>query len=65
MAFLELEQELEINIKHKLLVLVKGILPSHVSCMYICQTRVLDLGHAVLCAQPAASDELFAVVFGG
>lgn len=58
----ELETELELNNKHKLLELARDILPPHVSCMYIRQTRALGLGHAVLCAQPAVGDAPFAVI---
>lgn len=58
----ELETELELNNKHELLELVRNVLPPHVSCMYIRQTKALGLGHAVLCAQPAVGDEPFAVI---
>lgn len=58
----ELETELELNNKHKLLELARDILPPHVSCLYIRQTRALGLGHAVLCARPAVGDEAFAVI---
>lgn len=58
----ELETELELNSKHKLLELARDILPPHVSCLYIRQTRALGLGHAVLCAQPAVGDAPFAVI---
>lgn len=58
----ELETELELNNKHKLLELAQDILPSNVSCMYIRQTQALGLGHAVLCARPAVGDAPFAVI---
>ncbi|MDN0082661.1 UTP--glucose-1-phosphate uridylyltransferase GalU [Crenobacter sp. SG2305] len=58
----ELETELEIRNKQKLLSLVQEILPPHVSCLYIRQTEALGLGHAVLCARPAVGDEPFAVI---
>jgi len=58
----ELENELEIRNKQKLLGLVQEILPPHVSCLYIRQTEALGLGHAVLCARPAVGDEPFAVI---
>lgn len=58
----ELENELEIRNKHKLLELTQGILPPNVSCLYIRQAEALGLGHAVLCAQPAVGDEPFAVI---
>lgn len=58
----ELETELELHNKRELLDLTRNILPAHVSCMYIRQTRTLGLGHAVLCAQPAVGNEAFAVI---
>ncbi|AXT48546.1 UTP--glucose-1-phosphate uridylyltransferase [Chromobacterium rhizoryzae] len=58
----ELETELELRNKHKLLPLAQGILPPHVSCLYIRQAEALGLGHAVLCAQPAIGNEPFAVI---
>ncbi|MCD0495153.1 UTP--glucose-1-phosphate uridylyltransferase GalU [Chromobacterium violaceum] len=58
----ELETELEMRNKHKLLRLAQDILPPHVSCLYIRQSEALGLGHAVLCAQPAVGDEPFAVI---
>lgn len=58
----ELERELEAKQKNKLLEIVQGIIPSHVSCVYIRQSMALGLGHAVLCAKPVIGDEPFAVV---
>lgn len=58
----ELETELEARNKDKLLELVRNILPSHVSCIYIRQPEALGLGHAVLCALPAIDQEPFAVI---
>ncbi|OQS37023.1 UTP--glucose-1-phosphate uridylyltransferase GalU [Chromobacterium haemolyticum] len=58
----ELETELELRNKHKLLPLAQGILPPHVSCLYIRQAEALGLGHAVLCAQPAVGNEPFSVI---
>jgi UTP--glucose-1-phosphate uridylyltransferase len=58
----ELETELELNNKHKLLELAKDILAPYVSCQYIRQTKALGLGHAVLCAQPAVGNDPFAVI---
>ena len=58
----ELESELSIRNKEKLLSIVKGIVPSNVSCMYIRQPEALGLGHAVLCAKPAVCNEPFAVI---
>lgn len=58
----ELETELEARNKSKLLEIVRSIVPSHVTCVYIRQNMALGLGHAVLCAQPVVGDEPFAVV---
>lgn len=58
----ELEAELEAKHKDKLLEIVRGIIPAHVSCIYIRQAEALGLGHAVLCAKPVVGDEPFAVI---
>jgi len=58
----ELEMELEQRGKDKMLEMVRNIVPSHVSCIFIRQAMPLGLGHAVLCAQPVVGDEPFAVV---
>jgi UTP--glucose-1-phosphate uridylyltransferase len=58
----ELEAELELRGRQKMLEQLRGILPSHVSCIYIRQAEALGLGHAVLCARPAVGDEPFAVI---
>jgi len=58
----ELEAELEARGRQQLLELLRGILPSHVSCIYIRQAEALGLGHAVLCARPVVGDEPFAVI---
>lgn len=58
----ELESELEKKGKQELLDVLKGIVPSGVSCIYIRQPEALGLGHAVLCARPAVGDEPFAVL---
>ncbi|HHK5989245.1 UTP--glucose-1-phosphate uridylyltransferase GalU [Neisseria sp. P0009.S008] len=58
----ELETELELRQKDKLLAHVRDILPPNITCLYIRQTEVLGLGHAVLCAQAAVGDEPFAVI---
>ncbi|CAG0978781.1 UTP--glucose-1-phosphate uridylyltransferase [Methylophilaceae bacterium] len=58
----ELENELERAGKKQLLTLVQNIVPSHVNCIYIRQTRALGLGHAVLLAKPVINDDAFAVV---
>lgn len=58
----ELETDLSSKGKHELLALVQGILPAHVSCIYIRQSAPLGLGHAVLTAAPIIGDEPFAVL---
>jgi UTP--glucose-1-phosphate uridylyltransferase len=58
----ELETELAARNKHKMLELVQGILPRHVSCIYVRQTEALGLGHAILCARPVVGHEPFAVI---
>ncbi|MFK7890316.1 MAG: UTP--glucose-1-phosphate uridylyltransferase GalU [Granulosicoccus sp.] len=58
----ELERELEAKQKHKMLAVLKNILPSHVNCVFIRQSQALGLGHAVLCARPVVNDEPFAVI---
>jgi UTP--glucose-1-phosphate uridylyltransferase len=58
----ELESELEVAGKHKLLNIVRTILPEQVSCIYLRQPEALGLGHAVLCAKPVVGDEAFAIL---
>jgi len=58
----ELEMELQGAGKHKLLEIVRNVLPSDVSCIYVRQPEALGLGHAVLCAKPVVGNEPFAVV---
>ncbi len=58
----ELEAELEKGNKTALLQIVRNILPSYVSCIYIRQAEPLGLGHAVLCAKPAVGNEPFAII---
>ena len=58
----ELETELQLRHKEKLLDQVQSILPAGITCMYIRQAEALGLGHAVLCAQAAVGSEPFAVV---
>lgn len=57
----ELERALNSSGKQDLLDVVRAILPSGVSCVYIRQGEPLGLGHAVLCARPAVGDEPFYV----
>ena len=58
----ELESELESRGKDKMLEVVRSIVPSHVSCVFIRQSMPLGLGHAVLCAEPVVGNEPFAVI---
>lgn len=58
----ELESELALRHKTKMLEFVRNLLPKHINCIYIRQPEALGLGHAVLCAQPAIGDEPFAVL---
>lgn len=58
----ELETELQMRGKHEMLAVLRNILPSHVSCVYIRQSEALGLGHAVLCAKQVVGDDPFAVV---
>jgi len=56
-----LEKLLESQGKADLAKLVRDVLPSYASCIYIRQPAPLGLGHAVLCARPAVGDEPFFV----
>lgn len=58
----ELETELELKNKTKLLEIVQNILPTNVNCVYIRQAEALGLGHAVLTASAVVGDEPFAVI---
>lgn len=58
----EMERELEARGKEDMLKILRGILPSHVKCVFIRQSEALGLGHAVLCARPVVNDEPFAVI---
>jgi UTP--glucose-1-phosphate uridylyltransferase len=58
----EIESELTSRGKRELLEVVQGIIPRHVSCIYIRQSEQLGLGHAVSCARPVINDEPFAVL---
>lgn len=57
----ELERTLETAGKSDLLDLVRNIVPSGVSCIYLRQGMPLGLGHAVLCSRPAVGEETFFV----
>lgn len=58
----ELEAELELKQKDKMLELVREVVPSHVNCIYIRQVETLGLGHAVLCAKSVIGNEPFAIL---
>lgn len=58
----ELEAELEVRGKDKILGALRGILPKDVTCVYIRQAEALGLGHAVLCARQVIGDSPFAVI---
>ncbi len=58
----ELEYQLEQSGKSDLLEKVRGILPEHVTCVYIRQPEALGLGHAVLCAKDVIGNDPFAVI---
>ena len=58
----ELESELALRNKDKLLAHLQDIVPKHVSFLYTRQPEALGLGHAVLCARPAVEQEPFAVL---
>ena len=58
----ELEAELLVKSKQKLLKIVQSIAPINVSFIYLRQSEPLGLGHAVLCAEPIVGSEPFAVI---
>jgi UTP--glucose-1-phosphate uridylyltransferase len=58
----EVEAELAARGKTDLLALIQSVIPKSVNCIYIRQPEPLGLGHAVLCAQAAVNDEVFAVI---
>src|SRR5258708_12541571 len=55
----ELETELAARNKHKMLELLQGILPKHVSCIYVRQTEPLSLGHPILSPRPLLANQPF------
>jgi UTP--glucose-1-phosphate uridylyltransferase len=57
----ELENLLLKQGKSELLKMLKSVLPSYASCIYIRQPAPLGLGHAVLCAKPAVGEAPFFV----
>jgi UTP--glucose-1-phosphate uridylyltransferase len=58
----ELENELMLRNKDKMLKVVQDVIPSYVHCVFIRQSEALGLGHAVLCAEPAVNNKPFAVL---
>ena len=58
----ELETELELAGKQKLLSVARSIAPDDMLCTYVRQPRALGLGHAVLCAKELVAGEPFAVL---
>ena len=58
----EVESELATRGEHKMLAMVRDVVPRHVKCIYLRQHQALGLGHAVLCAQPVVGDHAFAVI---
>lgn len=58
----EIEAELFARGKTELLRVVQEVTPKHVNFIYIRQSEMLGLGHAVLCAQPVINNEPFAVI---
>ncbi len=58
----ELETELELRGKAKMVDLVRNIVPKWINCIYLRQAEALGLGHAVLLAEPIVGDEAFAVL---
>ena len=57
----DLERALSHDSKADLLGLVRDLVPSNVSCIYVRQGKPLGLGHAVLCARSVVGDEAFFV----
>ncbi len=58
----ELETELELAGKSKLLEVARSIAPEDMVCTYVRQPRALGLGHAVLCAKELVGNSPFAVL---
>ncbi len=58
----ELETELAIRGKDRLLKIVKDVIPDGVACVFIRQSEALGLGHAVLCSEAAVGHHPFAVI---
>ena len=58
----ELETELAIRGKDRLLKIVRDVIPDGVACVFIRQSEALGLGHAVLCAEAGVGHHPFAVI---
>jgi UTP--glucose-1-phosphate uridylyltransferase len=58
----ELEAKLTETGKNEWLQVVRNILPSGISCVYIRQQNPLGLGHAILCAKDIIGNEPFAIL---
>ncbi len=58
----ELEKELELKNKTKLLKVAQDMIPANVTFVSIRQSEPLGLGHAVACAKDVVGDEPFAVI---
>ncbi len=58
----ELEAELHLKGKQKLLHDVRNMFPANLQYVYVRQPEALGLGHAVLCAKRLVGDEPFAVI---
>ena len=58
----ELEMALRARGKTEQADMVKNILPEGVECIFVRQSEQIGLGHAVLCAERAVSNEPFAVL---
>jgi UTP--glucose-1-phosphate uridylyltransferase len=58
----ELETELAVRNKTRLLEQVQSSTPPGINCIFIRQTEALGLGHAVLCAEPVIAGQPFAVL---
>ena len=58
----ELQSALRAKVKNEQADMVRNILPNGVECIFVRQPEQLGLGHAVLCAECAVSDDPFAVL---
>jgi UTP--glucose-1-phosphate uridylyltransferase len=58
----ELQTRLAESGKSELLARITGIVPDHVSLVYVTQPEALGLGHAILCAESVIGDEPFAIL---